>query len=239
MTKIDFTKHLSATLFVVYLLLLPLWLYYASWYQLIIGYICYWFMQDVVQSLFMHRWASHNSWNPPRIVQQVLSFIACVALLGTPITYAAWHRTHHAFTDTDQDPHSPTRKGWLYVVFAHYHTAQMKRATDRMRDRYFQWLTKNVLSIVVLGNLCLFLLLPFTWFMTVWAIPVAYTMFNTNYFVLVHSHSTGTVKDSSVIYWFLVFSDGSLHKCHHDEPMRLNYHRFDPAGYLITKLGWK
>jgi stearoyl-CoA desaturase (delta-9 desaturase) len=219
--------------------MLPFWIYYAEWYQLLIGYVCYWFIVDVIQSLFMHRWVSHNSWNCPRFLQKILSIFGVVSLLGTPITYAAWHRTHHAYTDTDKDPHNPVLHGWLHVIFAHYHYAQMKRAVDRLRDKYFQFLTKYMLEFVIIGNLLLFIILPFTWFMTVWAIPVAYNIFNTNFLVLVLSHRTGTVENLPPLYWFLVFSDGSLHKCHHDEPHKLNYHRPDISGYIITKMGWQ
>lgn len=237
LTKIELTKHIASALFVIYFCLLPFWIYYATWYQLIVGYLCYWFMQDIVQSLFMHRWASHKFWNPPKWVQKILSSIAVVGLIGTPITYAAWHRTHHAFSDTDKDPHSPSLQGWFHVVFAHYHTAEVKRATDRMRDSYFVWLTKNMMSLMILGNLAVFILLPFTWFMTVWAIPVAYTIFNTNFGVLVLSHKSGKPENLSVWALPLLYDDGVFHKSHHDNP-KLSQSKYDVSGWIVTKLGW-
>lgn len=237
LTKIELTKHLASLLLVVYLLMLPFWFYYASWYQLLIGYVCYWFMIDIIQSLFMHRWASHNAWNPPKWLQYVLSTIGVVGLFGTPITYAAWHRTHHAFSDTEKDPHSPVFKGWVYVVFAHYHSSQMKRAIDRIRDPYFRWLTDNMIYLMLFGNLALFALLPITWFMTIWAIPVAYTLFNTNFIVLVLSHRTGTPKNLTFLAWPLIFDDGVFHKSHHDNP-KLSQSKYDISGFIVRKLGW-
>lgn len=237
MSEPNLTKHSASILFVVYVLLLPVWLYVADWYHIVIGYFCYWFIADVVQSLFMHRWASHKSWNPPNIVQKVLSTIGVVALVGTPISWAAWHRTHHHYVDTDKDPHSPKYFSWLYILFARYHTAQTKRAIDHLRNPYFVWLSKHELYLILLGNLLLFTILPFIWFMTLWAIPVGYTIFNTNFFVNIVCHKKGKAENISWLYWFILFSDGIYHDYHHKNPI-LNHTKFDPAGFLITKLGW-
>ena len=35
-----------------------------------------------------------------------MSVVSMTALIGTPISYSAWHRNHHK-TDTIHDPHSP------------------------------------------------------------------------------------------------------------------------------------
>jgi sn-2 palmitoyl-lipid 9-desaturase len=235
--QIELTKHLISGLFVTYFLLLPVWIYYATWYQLAIGYVCYWFMIDVIQSLFMHRWAAHNFWNPPGWLQKVLSLIAVVGLLGTPITYSAWHRTHHAFSDTEKDPHAPVYKGWLYVIFAQYHSSQIRRAVDRLRDPYFAFLTKHMIYFVLFGNLALFALLPFTWFMTLWAIPVGCTIFNTNFFLGVVAHKSGDAKDFSLWAWPFLFDDGISHGSHHRSPA-MSQISFDPAGWVVKKLGW-
>lgn len=237
MTKDELTKHIASILFGVYVLSLPIWLYYASWYQILIGYLCYWLMADMIQSKFHHHWASHRLWNPPRWVQIIFSTIGVGALIGTPISWAGWHRTHHTYSDTEQDPHAPSIKGAWYVIFARYHTAQLKRAVDRLRDPYFLWLSKNEIYLIVIINLGLFLLLDFTWFLTLWAIPVGYTIFNTNFIVNVIAHKDGTAKDISKWYWPLVFADGIFHGSHHNKPA-LSYFKYDPSTWIIQKLKW-
>jgi stearoyl-CoA desaturase (delta-9 desaturase) len=167
-----------------------------------------------------------------------MSTMALIALLGSPITYAAWHRTHHAYSDTDKDPHSPTHNSWLYVVFAHYQEPQLKRSIDRMRDPYFAFLTKHMIYYVVIGNLFLFLALPFDWFLTLWAIPVACMVFSTNFIVLVLSHRTGIAKNLTPLFWPLVYDDGIHHANHHFDDLKLSHTKYDPAGYIVRKLGW-
>jgi hypothetical protein len=203
MKREQVTKHTASILFAVYVLLLPVWLYFASWQQLLIGYACYWFMADMIQSKFHHHWASHKLWNPPRWLQIVFS----------------------------------TLKGTWYVIFAQYHTAQLKRAIDRLRDPYFRWLSRNEIYVILLINIGLFLLLEWTWFMTLWAIPVGYTILNTNYIVNVITHKTGKAKDLSPLFWPLVFADGITHGSHHDKP-KLSHYKYDPSSWLINKLGW-
>ena len=41
------------------------------------------------------------------------------ALIGTPISYSAWHRTHHKNSDTIYDPHSPKDDLHGDIVFKH------------------------------------------------------------------------------------------------------------------------
>jgi fatty-acid desaturase len=237
MTQEKVTKHISSILFAIYVLLLPVWLYFASWQQIVIGYFCYWFMFDMIQSKFHHHWASHKLWNPPRWLQIVFSTIGVGALLGTPISWAAWHRTHHTYSDTDKDPHAPALKGTWHVIFTQYHTAQLKRAIDRLRDPYFRWLSRNEIYVLLLINIGLFLLLEWAWFMTVWAIPVGYTILNTNYIVNVIAHKKGRAKDLSPLFWPLVFADGITHGSHHDNP-KLSHYKYDLSSWLIIKLGW-
>lgn len=230
------SRVLTTGLFIFYLSLIPVWLMNATLLQVVVCYIMYWFLCDFIQSLFMHRWAAHNLWNPPLWWQKVCSVIGVVALIGTPIGWAAWHRTHHKYVDTDKDPHSPTFKKWWYIVFKHkWHKAETKRAVDRLRNKWFVYIFNNEVKFVVIGNLILFLVLPFQWFMTIWALPVALMIFNTNFFVNFMLHKNGVALDKPYM-WPILFSE-TYHGSHHKHP-KLNYTKFDPAGWIITKLGW-
>ena len=63
--------------------------------QIILAYILFYFLLEVVMSLFIHRWATHNLWNPPVWFQNIMTVVSMSALIGTPISYSAWHRNHH------------------------------------------------------------------------------------------------------------------------------------------------
>jgi stearoyl-CoA desaturase (delta-9 desaturase) len=53
---------------------------------------------------FFHRYLSHKTFQTSRIVQFML--IGTMSAQRGPLWWAAHHRYHHHFTDTDQDPHS-------------------------------------------------------------------------------------------------------------------------------------
>ena len=230
------SKIVTTVFLIAYLAMLPVWLMNVTIEQAIAFYFMYWFMCDFIQSLFLHRWASHNLWNPPVWWQYVASTLGTLALVGSPIGWAAWHRTHHYHVDTERDPHSPNHKSWLYIVFKYkWHGAETKRAVDRLRNKWFAYLHNHEVPIVILGNLIIFAVLPFQWFLTLWALPVAFMVFNTNFFVNVLLHKSGKPIDSPWL-WPILFSE-THHGSHHDKP-KLSYTKLDPAGWIITKLGW-
>ena len=60
-----------------------------------------------------HRYFAHKSYRLGRVAQFVLAFGGTMAAQKGPLWWAAHHRTHHKFTDTDLDVHSP-KKGFFW-----------------------------------------------------------------------------------------------------------------------------
>ena len=61
-----------------------------------------------------------------------------------PISYSAWHRTHHKTSDTIYDPHSPKWMTYFDIVFkTHSHKFNVKKAGSRLRNEWQLLLTKN------------------------------------------------------------------------------------------------
>lgn len=231
-----YTPLLTTWLFYGFLLISPFWLFNSDWTHLVAFYAAYWFSADVVHSLFMHRWAAHKTWNPPRWLQYVLSPIAVILLLGTPLTWAAWHRTHHKTSDTEKDPHSPKYKGWFYCIFRHrYHYANFKMATDRMRDKYLVWLTKHEFWIVLISHIVLLYILGVQWYLTLVAMPAAFTILFANLFIIVVPHLNDRIKNMPWA-WPFVFSE-AWHENHHDTP-KLICSRIEITGRIVKALKW-
>jgi stearoyl-CoA desaturase (delta-9 desaturase) len=232
----DATRKISHRMFLMFCFLVPVWLINVTWQQFLVAYFIYWFLADFMQSLFLHRWAAHKLWNPPEWLQKVLTTLSAVSLVGTPISWAAWHRTHHAFTDTEKDPHSPKYKSTFYIVFMHhFHRVEIKRAIELARNQYFATVNKHQALMALAFAFILFVLLPWQWFLTMWVVPVAMFALVTNYTLNVLGHSGGVAKNRFWL-WPLMFSE-VLHKDHHDYP-RLSYTLFDPAGQIIKLFGW-
>jgi len=60
-----------------------------------------------------HRYFAHRSYRLGRAAQLVMAFGGTTAAQKGPLWWAAHHRDHHRFTDTERDLHSP-RRGFLW-----------------------------------------------------------------------------------------------------------------------------
>lgn len=159
------------------------------------------------------------------------------ALLGTPVSYSAWHRTHHATSDTPRDPHSPKYSNWLYIIFTpHSQYAEPRRAIDRMKNKWQLFLTKNETGLVYGFNAILFLVLSIDLFL-MWATAVAMTTFWVMFVTGIMCHSYGKDEPCDVPYMYPVAFSEAFHKQHHIKP-QLKHCKYDIWVWVITKLRW-
>ncbi len=59
----------------------------------------------------LHRYFTHRSFDAPEPVKVFLGVAGSMAAQGRVTFWMANHRLHHAFADTDRDPHSPQLRG--------------------------------------------------------------------------------------------------------------------------------
>jgi stearoyl-CoA desaturase (delta-9 desaturase) len=64
-----------------------------------------------------HRYFSHRSFKTSRAMQFVFALLGTTAAQKGPLWWAALHRHHHRYADTEEDIHPPTVKGfwWAHV----------------------------------------------------------------------------------------------------------------------------
>lgn len=62
-----------------------------------------------------HRYFAHRSFKTSRIFQFVLGALGAMSGQRGPLWWAAVHREHHSYADTDKDPHSPLKRGWFFA----------------------------------------------------------------------------------------------------------------------------
>lgn len=71
----------------------------------------------VVQTGYLHRGASHKWLRIDGWRQYVVAYVPHFLCNGSAFAFSVAHRTHHAFSDTDKDPHSPHHIGVAKVWF--------------------------------------------------------------------------------------------------------------------------
>ncbi len=66
---------------------------------------------------FYHRYFSHRAFRAGRAAQFIFAVLGNSAAQRGPLWWASHHRHHHRFADTDEDPHSPVRRGfwWSHI----------------------------------------------------------------------------------------------------------------------------
>jgi stearoyl-CoA desaturase (delta-9 desaturase) len=61
-----------------------------------------------------HRYFSHRTYKTSRVLQFVLAWIGGMSAQKGPLWWASHHRSHHAFSDTYEDIHSPVVRGFWW-----------------------------------------------------------------------------------------------------------------------------
>ena len=72
--------------------------------------IAHWFLSLFCQTFFLHRYSSHKMFTMNPFWEKffyLLTFITQGSSFLNPRAYAILHRMHHAYSDTEKDPHSP------------------------------------------------------------------------------------------------------------------------------------
>lgn len=73
-------------------------------------FIAHWYSSLFFQTVFLHRYASHQMFTMSKGWEKVfffLTFLTQGSSFLNPRAYAILHRLHHKHSDTEKDPHSP------------------------------------------------------------------------------------------------------------------------------------
>ena len=111
---------------------------------------------NAATTVYLHRAVAHNALTLSAPLRGVFRLIIWLLTGIRPRQWAAVHRKHHAFTDEDQDPHSPLQLGWVHVqlknVFLYRTVARDKaQVTKYARDLPQTRLDRLVLDHALLG----------------------------------------------------------------------------------------
>jgi stearoyl-CoA desaturase (Delta-9 desaturase) len=82
-----------------------------TWRAVWLAVVLY-FVRMVAITAGYHRYFSHRSYRLGRVPQFVLAFVGATAAQKGPLWWAAHHRAHHKYSDTERDIHSPIRGFW-------------------------------------------------------------------------------------------------------------------------------
>ena len=85
----------------------------ARWQDWLCCVVLYWTRMFGVTGVY-HRYFAHRSYKTSRFMQFVLAFWAQTSSQKGALWWAAHHRSHHRYSDTEKDVHSPLQHGFWY-----------------------------------------------------------------------------------------------------------------------------
>ena len=171
--KIQWVTLTTVTLFHVMALVA---LFYFSWSNLLAALVTWWIAGSWGIGMGYHRLLTHRGFKAPKWLEYFLSFCGTLGLQSGAINWVTTHRLHHAFTETDEDPHSPrngtywAHMGWIFRGKAQNQdeATQLRYAPDLMKDKVHVWMSNYYWVTPVVAAVILYAIGGFS--MVLWGV---------------------------------------------------------------------
>lgn len=128
-------------------------------------WICFalYFIRMFAITAFYHRYFSHKNFQTNRFVQFIFAFIGASAAQRGPLWWASHHRVHHATVDSENDPHSPKHKGFIWSHMLWFlsdknFATHEKKIKDFAKFPELKWLDRYDMVAPFILAVCLYLL---------------------------------------------------------------------------------
>ena len=220
-------------------------------YNLLLTLIFFYIYNILGNWMTLHRYYSHKSFEFKNLfLKNVFTIIALLAGRGSVLGWTYIHRIHHAYSDTDIDPHSPKLLGFKLFGFGQYkkleeNNMKLFLVKDLMTPEHLfyhkYYFVLLITFITVLGSINLSLLY-FTYVLPCVLVHISQNLFN--YFGHTNGYRNFVTKDNSTNnFWLFPLILGECwHNNHHHNPKtyttKILKNEFDPLSsfiYLISK----
>lgn len=183
-----------------------------------------------------HRYFTHKSFNAPIWYEYAVLILGPLSGSGHVLGWAGVHRMHHAYSDTEHDPHSPKFKGFWKVFTSTFRvpTIPRKFVKDLIRNKRVMFFYKYHLtirfSLLIIGAL----IFPIEWFLVFFISPYIFGHLG---FGLINAlcHKNGIAQNSWVAN---IFTAGEgWHENHHkdgkDWRIGKKWYQWDTGAWVI------
>ena len=231
-----------------------------------LSFVALWYASLFCQSFFQHRYAAHGAFKMSKGWEKVffiLSWLTQGSSYMSPRAYAIMHRCHHAFTDTEKDPHSPSFSKNIFSMMWRTRSFYQDIIHGRMEPEVEARFAKNLpewhsfdrfangafsrISWVVLYILFFAFFATSPWQYLFLPIVVSMGAFHgavVNWFAHKYGYINFRLRNTSMNLLFVDFLmlGESYHNNHHKHPSAINFgrrwHEIDPLYPVIRFLGW-
>ena len=210
------------------------------------------FITALGSSAGLHRYFGHKSFRTGPIRHWFLAFVTTLSTQGSIALWVVYHRAHHVYSDTKDDPISPTFVGFWRSFFSIQDVSNYKEIRPRfivaeLKDpavKFFHdWYWATIVAYIVLLSVIDITLVINMYLLPVFMVRFTFGLQNTfgHGYPKLDSYKNHVTKDNSVnspLVNILTFCLGeTLHNNHHANPGNYNYrerwYEFDLTGWVI------
>jgi stearoyl-CoA desaturase (delta-9 desaturase) len=199
--------------------------------NIIVTVISFYIFNILGNWMTLHRYYSHNSFEfKNNILKWFFTLLAVLSGRGSPLGWVYLHRKHHAYSDTEKDPHSPKFLGYKIFGFGHYRNQeeepmQLFMVKDLMtKEQLFihKWYMVIVLLIVTLLACVNIETLYFVWILPIFLVQLSQNNFN--YFGHMTGYRNFVTRDNSKnnLWLFPLILGEAWHNNHHNDPKNMS-----------------
>lgn len=227
--------------------------------EIIILFIVLWYGGLFFQTFFLHRYAAHQMFTMSKTMERitfVLTWLFQGANYLSAYGYGIMHRIHHAYADTEKDPHSPKYDDNLFAMMWRTKTTyqqinqQQIEVDPKFTKNVPQWkafdrMASSKTSRVLwsLAYIAFFIKFATTWWLWLF-LPIIILMAPVhgviiNWFAHIYGYTNFNQKDTSknlLPVDFLMMGE-AYHNNHHKHGSRANFgvrwHEIDPTYYIM------
>jgi stearoyl-CoA desaturase (delta-9 desaturase) len=229
---------------------------------ILVFFVAHWYLSLFFQTFFLHRYAAHKAFTMSPFMEKVFFVLTWIFQGSNYLSaygYGVMHRMHHAFADTEDDPHSPTydetiwnmmwKTKTIYSAIANRKLDVDKRFTEGVPQwEAFDKFARSWPSRIFWGAIYTFIYFQFATEWWMWLLlPIQFLMSPIhgaiiNWFAHKYGYRNFEVRDTSMNFLpvdFLMMGE-SYHNNHHKHGSRANFggirwHEIDPT-YLVIRL---
>ncbi len=229
---------------------------------IVLFFVLHWYLSLFAQTFFLHRYSAHKAFTMSPGWEKfffIFSYITQGSSYLSAWSYGIMHRMHHAYTDTEDDPHSPSfdknmfammwRTKNIYSGILYKKIAVEERFSKNVPQwRWFDlWASSGISRIIWIALYVWFYIIfaPSLWFLLL--IPIHAAMGPVHGVIInwfahkygdVNHQTDNTSRNLFKVDW-LMMGEG-YHNNHHKYPARTNFAtnrgEFDPCYPIIQAL---
>lgn len=214
--------------------------------NILITIISFYILNILGNWMMLHRYYSHKSFEFKNdSVKWAFTLLSVLAGRGSPLGWAYLHRKHHAYSDTEKDPHSPKYLGYKIFGFGHYKKQEEEKmqifiVKDLMTTEQLfihKWYIAIILSFVFILALINLELLYFAWILPTFLVHLSQNNFN--YIGHTYGYRNFETKDDSRnnVFLFPFILGEAWHNNHHANPKeystKVKDTEYDPIARFI------